>query len=73
MVMADDVEIYNRVQEGLAAKRPEWIDLGRNLDADVRADEATTGLGTSELPIRNQFRAWLDYMSSGPRKIHARG
>ncbi|HUY20035.1 MAG TPA: Rieske 2Fe-2S domain-containing protein [Candidatus Binataceae bacterium] len=72
MVMADDVEIYNRVQEGLAAKRPEWIDLGRNLDDDVRSDGTTTGLGTSELPIRNQFRAWLDYMSSAPRKVRAR-
>jgi phenylpropionate dioxygenase-like ring-hydroxylating dioxygenase large terminal subunit len=72
MVMADDVEIYNRVQEGLAAKLPEWIDLRRNLDDDVREDGAVTGLGTSELPIRNQFRAWLDYMSSAPRKIRAR-
>ncbi|HTW88896.1 MAG TPA: Rieske 2Fe-2S domain-containing protein [Candidatus Binataceae bacterium] len=72
MVMADDIEIYNRVQEGLAAKRPEWIDLGRNLNDDVRADGATSGLGTSELPIRNQFRAWIDYMSGPQRKIPAR-
>lgn len=63
MVMSDDIEIYNRVQEGLAAGHPEWIDLRRNIHDDVRGEGLTTGLGTSELPIRNQFGAWLRYMT----------
>ncbi len=64
MVMSDDIEIYNRVQQGLMARDPEWIDLGRNVHDDTRMKkEPNAGLGTSELPIRNQFRAWLEYMS----------
>lgn len=63
MVMSDDIEIYNRVQQGLAARDPEWIDLRRNLRDDVKLRRGSSrGLGTSELPIRNQFRAWLAYM-----------
>jgi hypothetical protein len=64
MVMSDDIEIYNRVQQGLAAHDPEWVDLGRNAGDDRKpANGSQTGLGTSELPIRNQFRAWLAYMT----------
>lgn len=64
MVMSDDIEIYNRVQQGLTARDPEWIDLRRNVQDDAKSRKASRGgLGTSELPIRNQFRAWLEYMS----------
>jgi phenylpropionate dioxygenase-like ring-hydroxylating dioxygenase large terminal subunit len=65
-VLTDDLEVYERVQRGLSSGEMEWVYIGRGHGGDV--DEAR-GLrrgasGTSEVFIRAQARAWLDYMTA---------
>jgi phenylpropionate dioxygenase-like ring-hydroxylating dioxygenase large terminal subunit len=59
----DDLQAYRGIQAGLHASGNEWVSLHRNFDANqVLGTEITTG-GTSELPIRNQYRSWSHYMT----------
>jgi len=65
-VLTDDLEVYERLQRGLASGAVEWVYLGRGHGGDV---EEGAGLkrgatGTSEIYIRAQMRAWLDYMTA---------
>src|SRR6185503_14974023 len=54
----DDLHCYRAIQEGLAAEGIEWVNLQRNFDpAEVGAAEVTAR-GTSDVSMRNQFRAW---------------
>jgi phenylpropionate dioxygenase-like ring-hydroxylating dioxygenase large terminal subunit len=63
IVMPDDHEAYNRVQEGLAAQASDWVSLARDAGRDRRGQEWTSAIGTSELPMRNQYQTWLRYMT----------
>jgi phenylpropionate dioxygenase-like ring-hydroxylating dioxygenase large terminal subunit len=58
----DDQHCYEIIQQGLAASGNHWVDMQR----DYRPDEADTPdlttNGTSEISMRNQFRAWARYM-----------
>ncbi len=59
----DDLHAYRGVQAGLHASGNEWVSLHRNYDpAELAGGEITTG-GTSELPMRNQYRSWARYMT----------
>jgi phenylpropionate dioxygenase-like ring-hydroxylating dioxygenase large terminal subunit len=59
----DDLHVYRSIQEGLAAGGNEWVNLQRNLDpAEAKGGEITHN-GTSELSMRNQFRAWKELMA----------
>ena len=59
----DDLHAYRGVQAGLQASGNEWVSLHRNYDpAELAGGEITTG-GTSELPMRNQYRSWARYMT----------
>ena len=62
--MPDDHEAYNRVQEGLLAQATPWVSLHRDAGRDRADAEWTSANGTSELPRRNQYRAWLNYMTA---------
>ena len=66
-VLTDDLEVYERVQRGLSSGAVEWVYLGRGFGGDVdEAEDTRRGAsGTSELFIRAQVRAWLDYMAAG--------
>ncbi|MGH8667719.1 MAG: aromatic ring-hydroxylating dioxygenase subunit alpha [Burkholderiales bacterium] len=58
----DDLHCYRAIQEGLAADGNEWVSLHRNFDpAEADAAELTAN-GTSEISMRNQFRAWREFM-----------
>ena len=57
----DDLHCYRSIQEGLAAQANEWVDLQRNLSADETGE--ITANGTSEISMRNQFRAWAEFMT----------
>lgn len=58
----DDLHAYRGIQAGLHARGNHWISLHRNFDpAEGQAREQTV-IGTSELPMRNQYRAWLKHM-----------
>jgi len=58
----DDLHCYRAIQEGLAAQGNDWVNLHRNFDAgEVDAAEVTAN-GTSDISMRNQFRAWREFM-----------
>jgi len=65
-VLTDDLEVYERLQRGLSSGAVEWLYIGRGFGGDV---EEAPGLrrgasGTSEIYVRAQMRAWLDYMKA---------
>jgi phenylpropionate dioxygenase-like ring-hydroxylating dioxygenase large terminal subunit len=63
-VLTDDLEVYERIQHGLSSGAVEWVYIGRGYGADVQEKDALRGkTGTSEVFIRAQMRAWLDYMT----------
>ena len=50
-------------EEGLKAGRNDWISLHRDFDR-AELDGGTREVnGTNELLMRNQFRAWAQYMT----------
>ncbi len=58
----DDQYCYRVIQEGLAAGGNEWVNLQRDWDpAEVGPPDLTVN-GTSEISMRNQFRAWTRFM-----------
>ncbi|MBV8653894.1 MAG: oxidoreductase, partial [Alphaproteobacteria bacterium] len=59
----DDLEVYERAQEGLASSGNEWVNVQR-LYAPDEAERRNEGTdGTSEGQMRNQFRAWTKFMT----------
>lgn len=63
LIQTDDLEAFRRIQRGLdASKGSAWILFARGLKNDRPTENGWTGDGTSELPMRNQYRAWLNYM-----------
>jgi len=58
----DDLHCYRAIQEGLAAEGNDWVNLQRNFtdgeDGEFNAN------GTSDASMRNQFRAWREFMCS---------
>lgn len=73
IVGSDDLEIYGRVQAGLRGMGNDWVSLERQQGNDVEhEDGSTTATGSSELPFRNQYKYWLQWMTnSQPLKIKA--
>ncbi len=65
-VLTDDLELYGRVQRGLAAQGNDWVYLGRGVGGDVQDRDGTRrgATGTSEIHVRNQFAAWVRYMTA---------
>jgi phenylpropionate dioxygenase-like ring-hydroxylating dioxygenase large terminal subunit len=57
----DDLHCYRSIQEGLAAQADDWVNLQRNFSADESGE--VTANGTSEISMRNQFRAWAEFMT----------
>ncbi len=62
-VIADDLEIYERLLLGNLQGGQEWIPMSRGLHEDREATNAfARAPATSEVFIRNQFAAWSSYM-----------
>ena len=57
----DDLHCYRSAQEGLAAEGNEWVSLQRNFTPGEGGE--MTCNGTSEISMRNQFRAWREFMA----------
>ncbi len=58
----DDLHTYRSIQAGLRASGNEWVSLHRDFDpAEIGQNDITTK-GTSEISMRNQFRAWKKFM-----------
>ncbi len=63
LIKPDDLEAYERVQRGLSGGGSDWVSQHREFDPATRAGAAATS-ALSEQFIRNQYRAWLGYMTS---------
>jgi phenylpropionate dioxygenase-like ring-hydroxylating dioxygenase large terminal subunit len=64
MLLADDTEMYERNQRGVAMLAPEWLDLRRGL-ARERTDERglRVGMATDETGMRGFWRHYLTLMA----------
>jgi phenylpropionate dioxygenase-like ring-hydroxylating dioxygenase large terminal subunit len=64
-VLTDDLEVYERLQRGLSSAAVEWVFIGRGHGRDVEEPGGVQrgGTGTSEVFVRAQMSAWLDYMT----------
>ena len=60
----DDLQCYRLIQEGLAAGGNEWVSLHRDWRPDEEGARDLTVNGTSEISMRNQFRAWARLMGA---------
>ncbi len=67
MVGPDDLDCYERMQESLASGLSDWVDQHRFLGADQPGPAGgSTAIGTSDMAFRNQYRAWLEYLTTEP-------
>ena len=60
----DDQQCYRLIQEGLEGGGNEWVNLARDLRDDEAGAADLTVNGTSEISMRNQFRAWAALMTA---------
>jgi phenylpropionate dioxygenase-like ring-hydroxylating dioxygenase large terminal subunit len=66
MVNADDLENWTKGQWGLASNGGDWVSFHRDHGGDTESGGVTySNHGTSEAVMRNQFRAWSQYMAAG--------
>jgi phenylpropionate dioxygenase-like ring-hydroxylating dioxygenase large terminal subunit len=63
MVGPDDWDCYARMQESLRSNSAEWVDMRRYIGREESADGLTRAKGTSDLSMRNQYKAWTNYMT----------
>jgi hypothetical protein len=59
----DDLHCYRAIQEGLAAGGNDWVSLHRDFAPEEIGAPDLTVNGTSEISMRNQFRAWAHFMT----------
>ncbi|SDO21728.1 Phenylpropionate dioxygenase, large terminal subunit [Lutimaribacter pacificus] len=60
----DDLEMYERAQEGLHVDGLEWVNVQRLYEEDEDFDEERVENGTTERQMRNQFHAWVRFMTA---------
>ena len=67
LVNADDLINFWRCQEGLTGgEDSEWVSFHRNAGQDITEDGKMRSVnGLSEMPMREMFRAWSQYMTEG--------
>ena len=68
LVNADDLENFWKIHQGLSSDGGDWVNFQRHYGRDVERNgvvETCPGMGTSEAPMRNQMKAWAEYMASG--------
>ena len=59
----DDLEMYERAQEGLRSNGNQWVNLRRLYETGEEHDVTAVVNGTSERQMRNQFHAWAKFMT----------
>jgi benzoate/toluate 1,2-dioxygenase subunit alpha len=65
-VQPDDLEMFERIGEGLAAEHVEWLHLNRGRDREsARGGAHRVGHVTDETPQRGQYRYWRELMAAG--------
>ena len=66
----DDLEMYERAQEGLLSDGLEWVNIQRLDPGDETFDEEAVENGTTERQMRNQFNAWVKFMTVSMEDAH---
>lgn len=61
----DDLEMYERAQEGLHVNGLEWVNVQRLYEDGEDFTETAVSNGTTERQMRNQFDAWARFMKGG--------
>jgi len=59
----DDLEMYERAQEGLLSDGLEWVNVQRLYEVDEDFNSERVENGTTERQMRNQFHAWVKFMT----------
>jgi hypothetical protein len=59
----DDLQAYRGIQAGLHGSGNDWVSLHRNFHENEIGKRELTANGTSEISMRNQYRAWAKYMT----------
>ena len=63
----DDIEIFERVQQGLQGTLDPWVNVERGMNREkVQPDGSVTARIGDELPQRSQFAEWKRLMSNAP-------
>ena len=69
----DDLEMYERAQEGLMSNGLEWVNLQRLYPGqEENFSEEAIENGTTERQMRNQFDAWRRFMTISMQSITAK-
>lgn len=63
VVAHDDVHLFETIQRGLHAGGNEWVSLHRDFNRAELDQETQTVNGANEILMRNQFRAWVKFMT----------
>jgi hypothetical protein len=65
MVNADDLENFWKCHQGLASDGGDWVSFHRHAGQDDTDPDGAvrSRWGTSEAPMRNQFRAWREFLA----------
>jgi phenylpropionate dioxygenase-like ring-hydroxylating dioxygenase large terminal subunit len=63
VVAHDDLHLFRGIQRGLRAEGNEWVSLHRGFSAGELATPTRDVNGTNEMLMRNQFRAWVTFMT----------
>jgi len=67
LINADDLENFWKCHSGLASDGGDWVSFARHFGRDIEKDgvvETGPNMGTSEAPMRNQMKAWTQYMTA---------
>lgn len=64
----DDLEMYERAQDGLHSRARDWVNVGRLYTPGEEDQKNVVTNGTNEWQMRNQYRAWGHYMT-GPESV----
>jgi phenylpropionate dioxygenase-like ring-hydroxylating dioxygenase large terminal subunit len=67
LVNADDLENFWKCHQGLASDGGDWVSFARHHGRDIEKNgviESAPDMGTSEAPMRNQMKAWVQYMQA---------
>ncbi|HZR02242.1 MAG TPA: Rieske 2Fe-2S domain-containing protein [Burkholderiales bacterium] len=66
MINADDLENFWKCHQGLESEGGNWVSFHRHYGSDVARDgglASAPGKGTSEAPMRNQMKAWVQLIA----------
>jgi phenylpropionate dioxygenase-like ring-hydroxylating dioxygenase large terminal subunit len=67
MINADDLENFWKCQQGLSSEGGDWVSFHRHYGRDLDKGgylETGPNMGTSEAPMRNQMKAWAQFMTA---------